>query len=111
MKKQLTLRDRSRIFVLMMNTREQRALEIANRFPITTKNGTWTVPSQSGSGKYAVLLKGDSPRCTCPDHELHGYECKHILAVRYVIQGEVHADGTTTVTETFEITKQTKTYP
>src|SRR2546422_11389379 len=45
---------RSRIIGLMMNTREQRALEIANHFPITAKNGTWTVPSQSGSGKYAV---------------------------------------------------------
>src|SRR5713226_746665 len=98
MKYQLTLHDRSRIFVLMMNTREQRALEIANRFPITAKNGTWTVPSQSSSAQYAVLLKGGSPRCTCPDHELHGNECKHILAVRYVIEGEVHADGSTTVT-------------
>ena len=55
MKKQLTLRDRSCIFSLM-NTREERALDIANRFPITAKNGTWTVPSQNGAGKYAVLL-------------------------------------------------------
>ena len=103
------IRDRSRILLLMMTTREQRAFDIANRFPITAKNGTWTVPSQTGAGKYAVMLKG-TPHCTCPDHELHGNECKHILAVRYVIQGEVHADGTTTVTETFEVTKQT-TYP
>src|SRR5205809_5933474 len=101
------IRERSRRIILIMTTREQRAHEIANRFPITAKNGTWTVPSQTSATKYAVLLKGGVHRCTCPDHELHGNECKHILAVRYVIQGEVNADGTTTVTETFEVTKRT----
>ena len=37
-KNKLTIRERSRIVALMMTTREQRAFDIANRFPITTKN-------------------------------------------------------------------------
>ena len=94
-----------------MTTREQRALEIADRFRIVPQGGRWIVPSQSGSGKYSVSVDGPAPSCTCPDHEEHRGACKHILAVRYFIQREVAADGTTTVTETFEITKQTKTYP
>jgi transposase len=93
-----------------LTPRQIKALEIADRFRIVESNGKWLVPSQSGKGKYAVELAPHAANCTCPDHEVHRGECKHILAVKYMIQGEVHADGTTTVTETFEITKKT-TYP
>ena len=48
----------------------------------------------------------------CPDHETRGVVCKHILAVRYVIQREQHADGSETITETIAITRTKKpTYP
>ena len=102
-------RDRSRI-ILIMNTREERALEIADRFRIAESSGKWLVPSQSmPSKKYAVRVVGDSGDCTCPDFELNLKPCKHLLAVRYVIQRERNPDGSVTVTETFEVTKR-KTY-
>src|SRR5262249_32656650 len=75
----------------------------------------YLVPSQSGQGKYAVMVNGDKPSCTCPDHELHGGVCKHIYAVQIVIQREFEfANGkvTETVTETVSVTKTVKhAYP
>jgi transposase len=71
------------------------------------------VPSQSEAGnKYTVDPSEQSPHCNCPDHELHGCVCKHIYAVRYVIQRELFTDGSETVTETVSIAAATvrKTY-
>lgn len=93
-----------------MTVREERALEIADKFRIVNDGPKWIVPSQSGSGKYTVRIVGQSADCTCPDHELRRKDCKHILAVRYVIERRDNPDGTTTVTESVTVTKQT-TYP
>jgi transposase len=94
-----------------MTPREQKAIEIAARFRIVESAGKWLVPSQtSPSKKYAVKVLGDEGQCNCPDFELHLKPCKHVLAVRYVIQRETNSDGSTTVTEVFEVTKRT-TYP
>jgi transposase len=94
-----------------MNTtpRQQRAIEIADRFRIVKSNEKWFVPSQSNAAKYAVVVDG-TPRCTCPDYELRGGECKHILAVQIVVERERAVDGSVTVTETLKVTKRT-TYP
>src|SRR5258705_7617071 len=93
-----------------MNSRQQKALEIADKFRIVESSGKWIVPSQSGKGKYAVRIVGHAADCTCPDHETTQRDCKHIMAVRYVIERRDNPDGTTTVTESFEVTKRT-TYP
>lgn len=83
-----------------MDAREQRGLEIAARFHIDQKDGKWVVPSQSGNGKYTVNL--NEQNCTCPDHETHGFKCKHMFAVEFMIQRErgiTHTtDGDTTTT-------------
>ena len=50
-----------------------------------------------------------APRCTCPDYEFQAAECKHIIAVSYVLQREQTADGSTVLTETVTVTR--KTYP
>ena len=69
------------------------------------------VPSQSSpSKKYAVKVLGDEGQCECPDFEMRLQSCKHLLAVRYIIEHQQNPDGSTTVTETFEVTKRT-TYP
>lgn len=96
-----------------LTPRQIRALEIAEKFRIVNSSGKWLVPSQTGPGKYAVQITPHAANCTCPDHELRREDCKHIMAVRHVIARELNADGsmtTTTVTETFELTKRT-TYP
>lgn len=67
-------------------TRQQKALEIADKFRIVETAGKWMVPSQSSAKKYAVRVIGKSGDCTCPDFELRREPCKHLLAVRYLIQ-------------------------
>jgi transposase len=93
-----------------MNTREQRALEIADKFRIVESSGKWIVPSQSSSKKYAVKIVGKNSACDCPDFEARLEPCKHVLAVRLLIQKEQNPDGSTTVTETFAVQTRT-TYP
>src|SRR5579864_6681097 len=90
--------------------RQQKALEIADKFRITESAGKWIVPSQSSAKKYAVRIVGSAGDCTCPDFELRREPCKHVLAVRFVIQRQQNPDGSTTVTESFEVTQRT-TYP
>ncbi len=100
-----------------MDGRQQRGLEIAARCKVVRQGLGWSVPSQSGAGRYTVSGVAPSaaesdPRCTCPDHETHGGKCKHIYAVEYVIQRELNFDGSTTVTETVRVTKTVqRTYP
>jgi transposase len=69
-----------------MDVRELKALEIAARMRIIWEDGAWSVPSASGKGKYRVVLKPDGNTCTCPNHELTGKDCKHILAARFVME-------------------------
>ena len=97
-----------------MDAREQRGIEIAARFKVVRRDSGWSVPSQTGEGRYTVSgLDVDTPRCTCPDFETRGEPCKHIHAVRIVIQREFTFDGeTVTETETVSVTKTVKrTYP
>lgn len=51
---------------------------------LTWQDGVWLVPSSSGNGTYRVVLKKDGHTCTCPQHELTGKDCKHILAALFV---------------------------
>ncbi len=97
--------------------RRQRGLAIAAVCRVTQKNGSWSVPSQSGQGRYTVTLEPKTPeipRCTCKDFETRGEPCKHVYAVQYVIQREQNQDGSETVTESLTVSRQTtaprKTY-
>ena len=83
-----------------LDPRQQRGLLIAAISRIEQKQpGLWTVPSQTGDGKYWVKTGGESPTCTCPDFETRAQPCKHIWAVQYTIQREQHPDGSETITE------------
>jgi transposase len=96
-----------------MTDREIRGLTMAAMFKISKRKAGWFVPSQSGSGHgYIVDPVEESPSCTCADHETRGCVCKHIFAVRFVMQREQNADGTETVTETITVSETTvrKTY-
>lgn len=106
------IRERSRTLTLMNTTptREERAVEIADRYKIVNKGNVWIVPSQSTHHKYTVRIVNDRADCTCPDFELRRAHCKHVMAVQIVIRQEKNPDGTATVTETITVTKQ-KTYP
>ncbi len=71
-----------------MDKRLARGKEIASHPETIEKIGVdeWSVPSQTGFGRYRVWFVGDLPRCSCPDYEKRaGQEvpspCKHIYAV------------------------------
>ncbi len=103
------IRERSRI-IRLMNTREERALEIADKYRIVNDGQKWFVPSQSSKQKYTVRIVGERADCNCPDFELRRSVCKHVLAVQLVIQRQQNPDGTTTETKTITVTER-KTYP
>src|SRR5581483_3771296 len=65
-----------------MDAHRQKAHELADRARITFADGCYTVPSQSGNGTYTVILDDSGALCDCPDFELRGRGCKHILAVK-----------------------------
>ncbi len=95
--------------------RENRALILAATQKIVQIGNQWYVSSQSlpGEKRYKVDPDDQSPHCTCPDFELRGCTCKHILAVRIVRQRELFADGSETITESVTVEEKIvrKSYP
>ena len=74
-----------------------KSLELAARGRcIKVGENDWLVFSLSSTNKYKVTIKPQS--CTCPDFELRQQKCKHIYAVEYTIEREVHSDGSETLT-------------
>jgi hypothetical protein len=64
------------------NTRELRALELYHergRDIERVSPDVYLVPSCTGEGVYRVDYAAES--CSCPDHEIRGVVCKHVLAV------------------------------
>jgi hypothetical protein len=72
-----------------MDARRIKAHDLADRARIYERDGVWHVPSQSGAGWYKVIVDDRDAVCECPDHELTGKACKHIMAVRLVVSREV----------------------
>src|SRR3974390_811366 len=83
----------------MENLREQRGLILAATKSIRKIGGRWVVPSQTGTGTYAVFISNTEHACTCPDYETRLQDCKHIYAAIYVMRREKNPDGSTVVTE------------
>jgi transposase len=69
-----------------MDIREVKALEIAARLRLSFDGKAWNVPSQTGSGSHQVILSPTDATCTCDDYTLRRGPCKHILAVRIVLE-------------------------
>jgi transposase len=90
-----------------ISDREIKALQIAAKTQLKRKGNVWIVPSQAGHGEYQVRPDPQAPRCTCPDYEFRNARCKHIVAVEYVLMREQKPDGSTVVTETVKVTRQT----
>lgn len=91
---------------MAISEREQRGMAIAALCKISKQDGEWLVPSQSGNGKYKVIHDGAAPRCTCPDFETRACKCKHIFAVEYTIEREVHPDGSETLTRSMTVVEK-----
>src|SRR5205809_2044504 len=98
----------------MIDGREARGLVIAATKKLTHKGRMWHVPSDTGTGKYIVVMPYDDdgePHCSCPDHETRGCKCKHIHAVEITIKREENPDGSVTETRTLTLTEKRTSYP
>jgi transposase len=96
-----------------IDAREQRGLIIAATKRLTHTGRKWYVPSDSGTGKYMVVMPFDDdgePVCSCPDHETRGCKCKHIHAVEITLKREENPDGSVTETRTLTLTEKRTTY-
>ena len=96
-----------------MEAREQRGLVIAaTSRGIKRKSGNlWSVPSQQ-IGHICYHVNPEKKTCTCLDHQEAGQFCKHLYAVKFVIQREFQFDeetGTTTEIETMVMQTVKKT--
>jgi hypothetical protein len=84
--------------------RRQRGLEIAATAAIVRKGDEWLVPSQSFNGRYRVFKGPNGFNCSCPDFELRGLPCKHLIAVEFVIRRETKPDGSVIETRAARVT-------
>ncbi len=64
-------------------TREVRALALAlayfEEIAASHRGGCYRVPSCSGEGSYAVVYMREEESCECPDWQIRGNTCKHVL--------------------------------
>ncbi len=82
-----------------MDARDVKALELTGNTRISYVAGNWLVPSQSSAARHKVNPSVACPSCTCEDFQLTGRACKHILAVRQLLErqlrGQPHPDPAT----------------
>jgi transposase len=82
-----------------MDARDVKALELTGNTRICYVAGNWLVPSQSSAARHKVNPSQAAPSCTCEDFHLRGQPCKHIMAVRQLLErqlkGQPHPDPAT----------------
>lgn len=79
-----------------MDQRQAKAFHIAATTRLECDDGRWTVPSQTGTGSYKVVVTAAGTwTCTCPDYEERLADCKHVMAVEVTIQRESNRQGVT----------------
>ena len=76
-----------------MDAREAKAQKLTGDMRITFKEGKWLVPSQcSPSTRYAVNPSLAAPSCECDDWQLRRLPCKHIEAVRLLLNRQIKGE-------------------
>jgi len=55
--------------------------------------GLWVVPAQAGGGSYWVRMDDSPPTCTCEDFAKRERDCKHIHAVRLLVEQRADPGG------------------
>ena len=75
-----------------METREVKALELTGDARISFRDGSWHVHSQSANRFYRVNPSATMPACECEDFALRGKPCKHVLAVRMLLERQLNGE-------------------
>jgi transposase len=77
-----------------MDAREAKAQTLTSDMRIAFKDGQWIVPSQTRSGvKYTVNPSQLNPSCDCEDFLLRAKPCKHIEAVRLLLDRQIMGEA------------------
>jgi transposase len=76
-----------------MDIRDLKALELTGNSRISFVAGAWYVPSQSSAARHKVDPSPTNPSCTCEDFELRQRPCKHILAVRALLERQIKGES------------------
>ena len=71
-------------FAPLTTTREERGKAITEKKGQIWRYSDSPVPvrSRSGHGSYQVKKTDLGWSCNCPDHQMRGVECKHIISVK-----------------------------
>jgi transposase len=75
-----------------MDSREVKAWEMTGDARISFRDGAWHVHSQSASRFYKVNPSATAPSCECEDFALRGQPCKHIMAVRLLLERQLKGE-------------------
>lgn len=75
-----------------MDSREVKAWEMTGDSRISFRDGSWHVHSQSASRFYKVNPSATTPACECEDFALRGKPCKHIMAVRLLLERQLKGE-------------------
>ena len=75
-----------------MNSREVKACEMTGDSRISFRDGAWHVHSQTTSRYYRVNPSPAAASCECEDFALRGKPCKHILAVRMLLERQMKGE-------------------
>lgn len=76
-----------------MDAREAKAQTLTTDMKITFKDGEWIVPSQTRSSvRYTVNPSQLNPSCGCEDWLLRNLPCKHIQAVRLLLDRQIKGE-------------------
>lgn len=75
-----------------MDNREVKAWEMTGDARISFRDGSWHVHSQSANRFYKVNPSATSPACECEDFALRGKPCKHVMAVRLLLERQLKGE-------------------
>ena len=75
-----------------MELRDVKAQELTGDARISFRDGSWHVHSQSANRFYRVSPSATAPACECEDFGLRGKPCKHVLAVRMLLERQLKGD-------------------
>ncbi len=75
-----------------MEPRDVKAQELTGDSRIAFRDGAWHVHSQTTSRYYKVNPSPTAPACECEDFALRGKPCKHIMAVRLLLERQLKGE-------------------
>ena len=75
-----------------MDTREAKACEMTGDSQVSFRAGAWRVHSQTESRYYKVNPSPAAPACENADFALRAQPCKHIMAVRLLLERQLKGE-------------------